>query len=181
MKRKDQLYFAWLVNFVCDTDQKRFYSELLRYLFNCEFVYDNEYDKNLADYGVELRYEYHERIASLSEDTLYRECTLLEMMIALSVSMEEEIMSNDEHGDRTHRWFWGMIESLGLDKYEDSYWDELKVDEIIENFEEKRYQKSGKGGLFTVENGQFNMRNMTIWEQMSGYLTEIINEDGEIY
>lgn len=181
MRRQEQLYLSWLINFICDGDHKIYYSELLRFLYRTDYIYDNEYDENLAEYGLELRFDYNDRVADLSDDILNRECSLLEMMIALSISMEEEIMSNDSFGDRTKRWFWDMIESLGLTKFEDSYWDELRVDEIINNFEEKKYQKNGKGGLFTIENSKINMRDMTIWDQMSKYLVEIVNEDGEIY
>lgn len=48
------------------------------------------------------------------------ECSVLEVMIALALRMEEETMASSEFGDRTNQWFWYMIVSLGLSGMTDS-------------------------------------------------------------
>ena len=74
-------------------------------------------DGNRAEDGIDLRYRFgHEQhysdamVASFLDD---RPCSVLEMMIALSIRCEEHIMDDPDVGNRTGQWFWSMIASLG--------------------------------------------------------------------
>jgi hypothetical protein len=58
---------------------------------------------------------------------------------------------------------------------DDAKFDRYQVDRILERFLERRYERNGKGGLFTVNNG-FDMRGTEIWYQMNYYLREVIKE-----
>jgi len=107
-------------------------------------------------------------------------CSIFEMMVALAVRCEEHIMTNDEIGDRTPRWFWGMIENLGLREMTDDIFDESVVDEIIERFLARDYSYNGRGGLFYVSEPRMDMRDVEIWYQMMWYLDEEI-KGGENY
>lgn len=46
-----------------------------------------------------------------------RPCSVLEMIIALAIRLEEHIMDDPDIGNRTGQWFWDMIVSLGLGFY----------------------------------------------------------------
>ena len=83
-------------------------------------------DVNRAADGLNLR----ERLGFQSGNP----CSIFEMMVALAVRCEEHIMTNDEIGDRTPLWFWGMIENLGLREMTDDIFDERLVDEVVERF-----------------------------------------------
>lgn len=178
MRRDERVYFTWLISWVCDTEQKRTYSHVLKALYETDFIFDNEYDENCAVYGTELRGKFMDEVpvGSCREG----ECSYLEMMIALSINMEEQIMDNDEFGDRTAEWFWSMMESTGLAGMKDVVWSDDKFDRIIDILSNKKYQKNGKGGFFTVKEGGKNMREMTIWQQMNRFLIEVSYEDGEL-
>lgn len=83
-------------------------------------------------------------------------------------------MSNDDVGNRTGQWFWGMITSLGLQGMNDSNFDMYKVNNILNTFLERKYLPNGRGGLFTLEHPDRDLRNVEIWYQMHRYLGEIL-------
>ena len=107
--------------------------------------------------------------ASLSDNP----CSILEMMIALAIRCEEQIMDNPKYGDRTGQWFWGMIISLGLGNMDNRNFDIKYVNDILENFIHHRYDPTGKGGLFTIRDTRYDMRRMEIWRQLCLYLDNI--------
>lgn len=98
---------------------------------------------------------------------------MLEMMVALALRIEEQIMADDTEGDRTGVWFYAMIVSLGLDGYDDKHYNPVDVQEIINRFEAGEYMPSGRGGLFTVADPTVDMRNLEIWYQAMRYLNTL--------
>jgi hypothetical protein len=173
-------YFDWMYNLVCG--EKRFkkvsYRKLLSYLNKVDFNYIYEMDGNRAEDGMDLRYRFgyendipdYEITAHLDD----RPCSILEMMVALSVRCEENIMDNPDIGDRTGKWFWGMIESLGLYSMDDSCFDRSKADKIIHCFLSRDYKMNGEGGLFTIPNYRGDLRYVEIWYQAMWYLDTVL-------
>ena len=96
------------------------------------------------------------------------------MMVALALRCEEHIMEDTNYGDRTSKWFWGMIDSLGLsDMYNDRF--NLSYANVIMNrFMNRNYDRNGRGGLFTVKNPEHDMRSTEIWYQMCMYLNTFV-------
>ena len=102
-------------------------------------------------------------------------CSVLEMMLALSIRCEEHIMDDPEIGNRTGEWFWIMIVNLGLGSMDDTRYDEEYVDDILDKFLNREYDADGTGGLFPVRNpryAQYDLRNVDIWYQLNWYLQE---------
>lgn len=168
-------YFNWLYNIVCDDTSNVTYRSLLWYMFNIEFVWLIDMDENRASDGISLRYRFGQdagysrrEIDSLN----YMPCSVLEMMIALSLDIEEHIMCDPSIGDRTGQWFWNMIASLGLLGMSDGKFDMYYAGEKIDIFLERRYKKNGEGGLFTVKDRSLDMRQEEIWVQANWYLDE---------
>lgn len=185
MSKLDDLYLVWLTAFVCDTDDMAYYKKLIHYLYDREYIWDNEFDENLSVYGLELRNEYLDssKVGKRYYDMYGFEhdyCSVLEMMVYLARTMEDRIMSNDIFGDRTTDWFWGMISNMGLNVYEDSNFDLKKVEKIVDIFLSGRYKNDGTGGLFRVQKCKSGAKMKTIWQQMNEYLTSIAIADGEI-
>lgn len=146
-------------------------------LHDSEFTYTIPMDGNRAEDGVNLRYRfgyeesYSDRmIASLLD---VRSCSVLEMMIALALRCEEDIMENPDIGNRTGCWFWIMIDNLGLSPMDDAHFDERYVDHVIRCLLNHEYEYDGAGGLFMVEDPPGDMRTTEIWYQMCWYLNEI--------
>lgn len=170
-------YFDWLKSLV--TSMRSYdaisYDELLLYLHSVDFTYSMRMDANRASHGVQLRYRF-----ALARDCSYifddyadEPCSVLEMMIALSLSCEENIMDNPLIGNRTGQWFWGMIVNLGLGAMTDIRFDEEYVSEVVERFLNREYEPNGKGGLFYVRNCDCDMRDVDIWTQACWYLGSI--------
>jgi len=181
---KDELtnrYFDWMYQLVADDrylNSQHFYRKLFVALFDTEFVFTIPMDGNRAEDGVDLRYRFGREYGC--EDALIerylddRSCSVLEMMIALSIRCEEHIMCDPDIGDRTGAWFWGMVESLGLTDMDDANFDRDFVEDTLARFMERDYRRDGKGGLFTVKNCRRDMRSAEIWYQMCWYLDELI-------
>lgn len=164
-------YFEWLYDLVCG---KRYskqvsYRKLLMCLHDTEFRYSIPKDANRAADGVDLRRRF-DRNAALY---LHRPCSVLEMMVALSIRCEETIMDNANVGDRTGQWFWGMIVNLGLGSMLDDRFDLQYVEERIDIFLDRRYEYNGEGGLFTVKDCTDDLRRVEIWCQLCWYLDSI--------
>lgn len=168
-------YFNWIYQLVCDDTV---HTKLLSQLFDTPFVYILEMDGNRAADGENLRYRfgrevgYHDGVIANELDNC--SCSVLEMMVALAVRMEEHIMEDDELGDRTGQWFWNMIVSLGLGSMTDARYDSDRVADILQRFMDRRFKRDGSGSLFTIEGTCQDMRNVEIWYQMCMYLDTIL-------
>jgi hypothetical protein len=180
---KDELnndYFRWMCRLVSgETYSKRLsYRKLLHRLHDTPFVYTIAMDGNRAEDGIDLRYRFgYERefdgpmIATFLDD---RDCSVLEMLIALAIRCEEHIMDDPDIGNRTGQWFWGMTQNLGLEYMDDTAFDDKYVDYVILKFLNREYGRNGVGGLFTVDHSDTDLRAVEIWYQMCWYLDNIL-------
>ncbi len=171
-------YFNWLYHLICNDKYyiKVTYNKLLYFLDNIDFIPYLEMDDNRRVDGLDFRYRFGYDYGYSEEeiDQIFsrKNCSMLEMMVALSHKVEEQITSNMMYGDRTGQWFWGMIVNLGLGKMNDSNFDERYCSERVEIFMRNKYAFNGLGGLFTVNNPPEDMRKTDIWCQFMWYLSE---------
>lgn len=168
------------MNFVCTEEDKNLYSHLLHHLFDKDFEWIRPLDQNCAVYGLKMRDDWREKVRRKGnfED---KNCSILEVMVSLAVRMEDNVMSNDVFGDRTSYWFWLMVQNLGLISMDDRYYEEEKVDKILEKFLDREYKRDGNGGLFIIKDRNIDMRTCDIWQQAMGFLRKYVENDGEIY
>lgn len=173
-------YFKWLFSFVCEDNypEELSYKKLLTRLHDTSFRYSIPRDQNRAEDGKDLRYRFalakgYEDESDEILDILDGPCSVLEMMIALAIRCEEDIMDDPNLGSRISQWFWGMITNLGLGPMTDPRFNEKIVDIRIDRFLDRRYEPNGKGGLFTIRNCDADLRNVEIWYQMCWYLDNI--------
>lgn len=131
-------------------------------------------DENRALDGMNLRTRFID-IYPNSELDFERECSILEMMIALSMRCEDYIMQDERYGNRTGEWFWNMILSLGLTGMTDTNFNKGFVEEVLFRFITRDYGANGAGGLFTILNPHIDMRRIEIWHQLNWYLEEVPN------
>lgn len=165
-------YFYWLLGIISNGDENS-YIRLLRQLFDTAFVYSFERDANRAHDGLDLRDKY---FSEIGVDIDYSSpCSVLEMMVALAIRCEDDVMYDPAIGDRTNVWFWMMIENLGLDGMDDRSYDQFKVKKILIDFMNRQYRTDGKGSLFYIP-GSKGMENEEIWYQMNTFLVDILNE-----
>lgn len=167
-------YFEWLYSTVCSDDS---YRKLCAFLFDQEFIYIMPYDDNRYEDGVDIRYHFgydnnipNSVIAIELDD---RPCSIFEMMVALAVRIETDIMSEEAFGNRTSKWFMDMLRSLGLDYMTNTQFNKTRATYILDTFIHRKYQYNGQGGLFTVYDPPRPLYEVEIWYQAMWYLNEV--------
>lgn len=176
----DNLYFEWLYQLVCNDlySRRASHRKLLMRLHSINFKWLIDMDENRAYDGISLRrrFEYESACEPFTIDLYFKDrpCSVLEMIIALSLRCEEQIMSDPTFGNRTGQWFWSMIVSLGLGGMTDQKYDRNTVDAVISRFMNRQYNPDGSGGLFTIPNCDVDLRECEIWCQMCWYMDTII-------
>lgn len=171
-------YFEWMFDLVCKgrCSNDHSYRMLLSYLHEVEFTYRIKGDADRAGDGVGLRHRF--ALDSFDYDyvrnCLDGPCSVLEMMVALAIRCEETIMSDSRYGDRTGQWFWKMVVNLGLGSMTDSRFDERYVEEVIENFLDRKYEPDGRGGLFAIRDSDRDARKMSTWSQLCCFLDTML-------
>lgn len=179
--RLNREYVEWMYSLVSDrrSMRKRTYEKLIYHLHSVDFTFDIPLDGNRAEDGIQLRYMFGEEfdypepmIAVYLDD---RPCSVLEMMVALAVRYEDNVMVDSDIGDRTGQWFWTMISSLGLESMTNAYFDEDYANSVIFRFLNRTYKRNGEGGLFTVSRQDVDMRDVEIWYQAAFYFNELLD------
>lgn len=175
-------YFLWIYNKIFgETHIESSYYKLLSFLHDNPFRYTVPMDANREEDGFELRYRFADeegvdkRIAASEIDN--KACSVLEMMAALAIRCEEQIMSEPNKPDQTGKWFMVMLYNLGLDIMDDQSFDQQEAEQIVERFLDRRYSRDGDGGLFRIKNSPVDMRKVEIWYQLNWYISKVIETE----
>lgn len=173
-------YFCWLIGLLQNEYIAQNYQKLLWKLYTTEYIWELDFDKNRAADGLYLRKIYCQYVGN--EVTAFAgtrvgmypnlPCSMLEMLIALSRRAEDDIMHDPDFGDRTSKWFWTIMQNLGLDCFDDYNWIEPEVDRILDVFLHRRYQTNGYGGAFPICSKPVDLTKTDLWWQMNAYLEE---------
>ena len=174
-------YFEWLCEIVREKDglDSISFRKLLLYLHTVDFKWIIPKDQNRAEDGIVMRYRFATERSNDSNtigfitNTIDGPCSVLEMMVAIAVHCEEDIMDDPTIGDRTGQWFWKMIINLGLGAMTDDRFDIKKVEQIVDRFLNREYEPDGRGGLFRVRGSDRDLREVEIYWQMCWYLNTI--------
>lgn len=171
----NNLYFSWIEKLMSNDEMKASdYRKLLSFLNDIQFDYLIPMDDNRIADGIDLRYRFgYDTEIPYAQIATYldiRPASILEVMVALSLRIEEQFIDGDNVGN----WFWIMIANLGLDEYKDLYFNKAEVDRIIKKFLKRDYEKNGRGSLFITNDRNKDMRQIEIWDQMHLYLNEFV-------
>ncbi len=116
--------------------QRDQYENLLNALNDSMFRFTIPLDKNRQVDGMELRYRFGNENDISNEEIKRsldnRECSMLEMMVALALRGDEQIMYDADLGSRISTWFAEMLKSLKLDEMENRYFDQRLFDYRID-------------------------------------------------
>lgn len=173
-------YFDWMYDIVSEGDES--YRKLLCLLHSTPFKVIVPLDKNRLEDGEALRFRFGMDIrpgdfyaADLISEELTKSpgCSVLEVMIALALRCEENIMDNAMVGNRTPYWFWMMISNLKLNGMTDERFDRDYAAECIERFLNREYEADGEGGLIYIPGIRKDLRNVEIWTQLLWFLDTI--------
>lgn len=176
IEKLESEYFNWLCDKIFYNVKRVKHYKLINHLHNFEFVPTMDMDKNREDDGKQLRYRFGSEediprnIILQLLDTDNNPCSILELMVALALRCEETIMTDSEYGDRTELWFWRMVESLCLYDMDDIHYNKAHVNMVLMDLNDRKYNRNGERGLFTIPNVRKDLRNVDIWYQMCWYL-----------
>lgn len=172
--RAEESYYNFLCDLIHGVGYVK-YSKLLHFLYSVEYVWDPriETDGNRADDGIQLRFRFRD---STGISIPRMPCTLLEMMIALSCRLEADLFG-EPGDDHPEKWFWIMVNNLGLIYMDDDHFDSVKASDIVGKMLSRDIGKLGEGGLFPLKKSRSGMgyrdqRKEPIWEQLNSFLRE---------
>lgn len=166
-------YFEWLCDFVGGCGNHR---KLLEILFDIDYYWLVNFDDGKEKDGLYLREKYTNLVGE-NNDVYIGKCKVLEVLVCLAVSCEDQIMHDRDIGDETYKWFWMMINNLGLmkEKFNDNYIDqneENEVRNIVDNMLARRYGNDGIGSLFPCQKPVSDFNRMSLWLQLNHFLLE---------
>lgn len=164
------------------TDREmRDYVKLVDILANIEFIWIHPMDVNRAMDGLELRSDFEYETGGYIDKSsgLLQRCSFFEMLAALAIRCENQLMRNLSIGDRTSRWFFEFLNNIGLDNKSTN---EKEVRDILENVMTGNFATDGSGGMFPLKKRRgINQRSEQIWKQMSAYINEnYFHEDPDL-
>lgn len=158
------------------------YIYLFDRLYKRVFTYTLIQDSSLESHGKDLReqFRYDTNYDKLDYRALEGSCSVLEMLIGMSVDCEKDIMT---FTDDTNL-FWIALDELDLLRYSDKAiengTDDKKVtsvtseiDEIIDVFMHRKYDRDGKRGtpFPSLGDSLHNYRKLSLWDQAMKYLS----------
>lgn len=171
-------YYDWLLSKIDNDGNTKHYVKLLRTLYSFQFVYSIDMDCNRETDGINLRYHFAYENGYSKNDILNtigdKDCSILEVMVALAIRCDDQFMYDPNIGSRVSQWFWEMIDSLGLREMTDFNYDDHEVSYILNRFLGRAYPPNGDGSLFYIPNCNYDLREIEIWGQMCCYLNKII-------
>lgn len=167
-------YFEWLYYKVINFNKRRKrFRRLIRQLHSMDYYYSIEYDNNRASDGKSLRWYYVEDGGDDRIQQWDNECTVLEMLIALAIKMEN-IMDDPIIDNSAAHWFWMFMYNLDLDDMDDSVFDLCYVIRRVKMFLDRTYDFYGRGNIIYIPDSMDDLRTVEVWYQMCWYLSSIM-------
>lgn len=173
-------YILWIYNSIIPEPIRRddSYLKLIHALHQCKIDHCyQQLDKNRLSDGIDLRnrfidYINNDEYGHLKVRPLFEgePCSVLEMLAAMAIRCEEQLMSVPELGNRSSKWFWEMLVNLGLDDMNDYNFNIDYIMSVVNKFLRRDYAPDGKGGLFYIPNCPSDMRNEELWVQLCWYM-----------
>ena len=167
-------YFEWLLDKICDNSHPREqFRSLLEGLWRREYYAVIFLDKNRVSDGLTLRIEYNSipRSKKLSPEELSQPCSVLEALIALCIRIEQDILIDDNMGNRISIWFWTMMENMELHFMDERRYDDYYVNQVIDKFLNRKYGPNGEGGPFYIPYSSKDLRDVELWNQAMWFIT----------
>lgn len=179
-------YVDWLKSFTMDesieTERRPSYDRLLKKLWDIPYRPSVGNDHSRAVDGKSLRNDYrqfvgiefglHDTRRIRGSDDIYGPCRVLEMLIALSMRMYD-MMQDMGYFNSVARWFWEIIENVGLDECTDLYFSNHPecgeiIDELVNDILDSEDHGWEPGGWFYLS----GWWRTELWYQMNAYLNE---------
>ena len=152
-------YIRWVMSDKLGLNNKecKSYLNLCMDMAEKEFVWHHPMDENRALDGLELRSDFEYETGEYLDKTsgLMPKCTIFEMLAALAIRCENQLMYSPSLGNRTSKWFFDFLDNLDLTP--NSEIDDTLCTDILD------------GRAFPLK---FSSQDEQIWKRVSEYLTE---------
>ena len=169
-------YNQWLLEKIHGYDVRYAdYSRLLDKLFYIPYrykSYETGTDKDRYRDGMALRQNYSETTGDFYISGWNKECSVLEMLIALAIKIDWGLMGIPNE-DKAYWWFWLMLRNLGLQRMDNDRFDEFYISQTIEGWLDRDISYNGKGGIFPLRFADTDQRYESTWKQMNNYIQEM--------
>ena len=163
-------YIHWVLKDRLGLNEKEIKKNLyvVTALANVEFVWRHPMDENRAIDGLDLRSDFEYETGEYLDKSsgLSAQCTVFEMLAALAIRCENQLMRNSLIGDRTSKWFFEFLDNLGVLDC-----DERDIEYNCEQF------MDGKKDMFPLKRKGIKQSNEQIWKQLMAYINENYNEE----
>ena len=164
--RRRKRYLDWLMNKV---DVPFLYSDMCNTLLCIEFepIIGNDGDR--AEDGMELRREFE--CFSDAKTSDISPCSMLEMLVAVSIRTAELMYEGDE-GESPGHYFWVFLNTMGISKMknlEDFRKKERQIVDICERFLDPN---DDSVDIVRVKHPPKRWSKLEIWKKINWFLTE---------
>ena len=161
-------YIRWVLKDKLGLTEKEYKQNLclVSALAEVEFVWRHPMDENRAIDGLELRTDFEYETGDYLDKSsgLISGCSMFEMLAALAIRCENQLMRNSSLGDRTSKWFFEFLNNLGLLDC-----DDRDVEHIVEACEDFM---DGSLDIFPLKRKGIKQKNDQIWKQLTAYINE---------
>lgn len=182
MNNINEMYFEWLCSKAYPVaNEKNNHRLLLQCLHNIVFRWSWKIpnDKNRYTDGVDLRYRFGYELEIddqiIHDEVDICECSVLEMIVALAMRCEDEIMYDPVYGVRYERWVLLMFDNLGISDMDNDNFNQEYVEYRVNKMLNRAYNPDGSNGALFVVETEYDLRTVEIWYQCMWYLTNIMN------
>ncbi len=163
-------YLIWR----CRLEKYVKYGTLFKTLHNIDFYYIIDRDDNRDEDGYDLRNDYKipKEFVSMREEFYSRKTSVFEMLIALSIRVNDEIIGDpsDEHPEY---FFIEMLDNLfGSLKRNNHLNDQNYIIDIVNKWLNRDFRDDGFGSPFPVTHDLRDQTKLEIWDQMMSYINE---------
>ena len=160
-------YFNWMVNAI-DDGRGSEYTSLLAFLNNVPYTFILLMDENRLIDGYDMRshYVYETGLNDIPGDEV--PVSVLEVMVALVLRIDKEYTG--DYGNNAPVFFWSMVKNLNLLSMSNDIFDMDYVMHRVEIWLTGNYEPNGRGGLFTVDWYDGDLRQIDIWYQAMWWL-----------
>lgn len=169
-------YYEWMLDKIGGARKDgRSYKMMLSCLRDAEYTYIVPMDANRYEDGIDLRYRFaYEKGLNQAEvlDADLYPCSIFEMLLAIALRVEDNIMSDTEYGNRTSIWFWEFIRNLGLLQADDIHFDNGYVSSVLRGFLNREYEADGHGSIVRISDPRKDCRPAELWMQVMWYFNE---------
>ena len=161
-------YIRWVLKDKLGLNEKEIRNNLclVRALSEVEFTWRHPMDENRAIDGLDLRRDFEYETGDFLDKSsgLLPGCSMFEMLAALAIRCENQLMRNSLLGDRTSKWFFEFLDNLGILDC-----DERDVEHIVDACEQFA---DGRKDMFPLKKKGIKQKNEQIWKQLMAYLNE---------